>query len=924
MGVPWLRRMNIKRASNRFGVTILAVLSLASWGSAAGFDTGLNALALVTGLRGDNQLAAQGNGWLRLRGIPEPGISSVQEIAAHQRALAELQARGFHTCVLMMPAAASWAKGVRALPGSRLPIDLTEAFAWGQRLGRTYGALVDAWEIDNEPDIGFLAENPEAYAAFFKAVALGIRAGAGETEKLKAERLKAETRGLKAGELKPEELKPERLKTERLKAEELKAENSDTSGLKLQASSLSSPASNLIPQVSGLSPAASGFSSHLSTDAPAAKAPRVLMAPLALPPGPYFERLMANEFFSYTDGFNYHYYGYAEDFSEVYGQFEMAVGRTIPSPPLLGAAETNRRVKDNAPYLGSLPVFLTEYGYGMLGADTRNTVAGRVAQWRWFRDVYAQATRLRIEGAMAFYLPPYLELGFQEFGLSMARGGGQRTEDGGRGTEDGGRGTEDGGRRTGDRGRRTGRALQPGQATDLGVGRIIPNPPPVNDADASRRIKDNPPYLKQQPVFQVEPAFTAGGLTFRPTDFGAEAVEPWMQRIGAKVNGNEASPALAWLLDQSLLRPALRDDEGQALAEPGKLKSETGNLKPETPNPSSLKSQLSALSSQLSTLRPQPSGLSPQVSPVVIDFVAGRGMLAVKQCQGFFLTGAADGSSTGMGELRIYNFSNAAISGRLEVGELARSTITSSTMVSLSPGQMRIVPVRLQVKAEDLHSRDWTVRFVPAQPGATNSIFSTQLYVDASRLVRRVVANLGVGDAGVQNAQVVDTRPIASEEPPAHAVGRWRVSQGIEVAEGEGVWRFTVTGFPAESLRPAVAELVLPDGFELPEGSLLELGYRIAPRSPASPAAATKEPVGICWRTANGNLFTVWRPPAATATWQNYGQMKRSFTMAFFGRAKLPWRFSENRPVSLVFQFRPSALPVTFEVKHAVISAYGR
>jgi hypothetical protein len=41
--------------------------------------------------------------------------------------------------------------------------------------------------------------------------------------------------------------------------------------------------------------------------------------------------------------------------------------------------------------------------------------------------------------------------------------------------------------------------------------------------------------------------------------------------------------------------------------------------------------------------------------------------------------------------------------------------------------------------------------------------------------------------------------------------------------------------------------------------------------------------------------------------------------MAFFGRAELPWRFAENRPVSLVFFLRPSQVPAIFEVRDARI-----
>jgi hypothetical protein len=52
---------------------------------------------------------------------------------------------------------------------------------------------------------------------------------------------------------------------------------------------------------------------------------RVVMAPLGLPPGPYFEALVRNDALRYTEGFNYHFYGYDEDFTGLYRQFEEAV-----------------------------------------------------------------------------------------------------------------------------------------------------------------------------------------------------------------------------------------------------------------------------------------------------------------------------------------------------------------------------------------------------------------------------------------------------------------------------------------------------------------------------------------------------------------------------------------------------------------------
>ena len=76
----------------------------------------------------------------------------------------------------------------------------------------------------------------------------------------------------------------------------------------------------------------------------------------------------------------------------------------------------------------------------------------------------------------------------------------------------------------------------------------------------------------------------------------------------------------------------------------------------------------------------------------------------------------------------------------------------------------------------------------------------------------------------------------------------------------------------------------------------------------------------VYFRTANGNLYggpPRMRPGEA---WATYAQSAQNFTMWFFGRAELPWRFRENRPVALVFFLRPAELPFTLEVRNAEIA----
>ncbi len=461
------------------------------------FDTGLTPEAARDLLTGPAQPTPPAGSWLRVRdmvhsevrgadgtGVPPwPGTKPAVTLVERRAALAALRARGYRLIALLRWPETSWVGGVRPdQPLRRLPLDLREAGARSRELAAAYGDLIDGWEIENEPDISFVEENPETYAAFLKACYLG---------------------------LKPEETGDRRRTTD-----------------------------------SGL----------------------VLMGAFALPPGPYFDAWAANDGLRYTDGFNYHYYGYAEDFTGVYAQFRSAV-TTAPSPDAAGSTVFQTRfypasagwqahelarfdfspaataptrdlllarplargepvlepagrwlvspgtsvreaggeweftvsapapgplrpamaelplppgtafdsaallafayrsasapssdvrpspsivrrppatLRSPSSVLGppssalrqppssavrrpssalrprALPIFLTEYGYGLLSAEAAATAAGRADQRAWFEAVRPQIRQLGIGGALAFLLSPYLEAGHNEFGLLQA------------------------------------------------------------------------------------------------------------------------------------------------------------------------------------------------------------------------------------------------------------------------------------------------------------------------------------------------------------------------------------------------------------------------------------------------------------------------------------------------------------------------
>jgi hypothetical protein len=77
-------------------------------------------------------------------------------------------------------------------------------------------------------------------------------------------------------------------------------------------------------------------------------------------------------------------------------------------------------------------------------------------------------------------------------------------------------------------------------------------------------------------------------------------------------------------------------------------------------------------------------------------------------------------------------------------------------------------------------------------------------------------------------------------------------------------------------------------------------------------------------RTQNGNLYEVYPTRQATSDWQRFIEPGDNFTMAFYGRAALPWRFKENKPVSLVMVMYPKSLPATYEFRQPQLIKLGR
>ncbi|WP_157772429.1 hypothetical protein [Lacunisphaera limnophila] len=454
-------------------------------GKRPGIDSGLDAIRFAR-----TELAAEARGeWVRLRSVD---LSKEHET---RHALHQLRAAGWRTCMMLRLSVKDWKT-------KYLPEDLRESYTHSRKLGVAFGDLMDAWEVDNEPDLGFVPELPERYAAFLKTYWLGLKEG------IKEAKAKPET-----GNLKPE--------------------------FSSQDSDLHAPAT------SGFRSQVSGFSN----------VPLVLMGSLGLPPGPWLERFAANDGFAYTDGYNYHYYGYADDFTGVYRQHETAVRQLSEERiRLLVSAPSTQQPATNTLRKKHLSVFLTEIGYGMLNKKARNTKEGRLRQWRWFRSVGTQISKLNIEGPMAFYLLPFLEYDQNEYGLTVA----------------------------------------PGSAVASNKVQVTSDKLGQSDAPAQGDL----------------PRKSAGGIEYAVEDFGVNSAEAWMEKIGSAQGGNEYTPALAWWM--AAPRSAalgVRSDAMSGLY--------TGNRR---------------TSQEWAVNAPTPS-------PVVIDFLPGKGLQPVKRYNGHFVVG---------------------------------------------------------------------------------------------------------------------------------------------------------------------------------------------------------------------------------------------------------------------------------------------
>lgn len=301
-------------------------------GTAFGVDTSLAAPEAEALLRQLDAEAAVRTAPLRIRRLAllftaQPDgrwqPTDAAQLAQVKEALGLLRKRGHALVALADIDLVKWGRGTRqGVVARRMPTDLRELSALAATLREHFDALVELWEVGNEPEI-FLFDNAEDYAAALKAFHWGYRQAPGE------------------------------------------------------------------PQA------------------------RVLMAPLAYPPGTYLQGLIANDLLRHTQGWNFHLYGFAEDIGPAYDQHLRALR------PLAARAPSVLRGTRQA-----LPVYLTEVGYAGMDSGSAATPEARARQQRWFARAREDLARRRPVMALAFVLKPYVSPLGREMGLVTRSEGG--------------------------------------------------------------------------------------------------------------------------------------------------------------------------------------------------------------------------------------------------------------------------------------------------------------------------------------------------------------------------------------------------------------------------------------------------------------------------------------------------------------------
>lgn len=898
----------------------LLVFSVAPARAGWSFDTGLTPERAATLLAEGDLPRAPAGSWLRLRGMAGsvvidadgheqpmvPGTTSAVSVARRRAALARLRAQGYCLVALIGWDDTTWKHGVRNPHGLReLPLDLREAYERCRLLAATYGDLIDYWEIGNEPDISFIEENPETYTAYLKACWWGIRAGDRErrirdhqTTDDRPQRQRREVRGQRSEVGDPE------------------SENDDA---KAGGKRLSSgpPAQNPIPGTPNLAPTCS----------------RALMAPLALPPGPWLEAFMANGGLNYTGGFNYHYYGYAEDFSGVYRQFHAAVkeltvgratarakerGRSKPAPlhgatfplphtPLLphslapssAPSVFQTRFFPNVQGWVAKPVAGFDFPASTAAAnrtvlETRPLAAGEPKlhpQGRWLATpgVTVQET----PGGWIFHVtswsPEPLRPAMAELPLSTGWHADAdallrfdyRLVPAGEGPE--ARHPVAGGKAQGAK-RETNemhRSSTESARRPPSTHSLIPSFP--------HSLPFPLPHFRSLPVFLTEYGYGLLGREARFTAAGRARQQAWFAAVAAQTRRLGLDRAMAFVL-----RPYLERDFNEfgllETAPNGRRQAQgaevAGPALVAGPNIPVDRGRKAEVGSQRSGVREQGTQVP---TPEALRTGARWGHNVVSPALATLLA-----------------------SGLKPVSERAWGVPAATR----SPVVIDFVPDRGLVQAKTSCGYYMTGDHGRGLPADGRLVLYN--LSDRTRTGTLTLQGDAWSLAGGERCETLSLPPGERREIPV------RIRPGGSVFKPDVARAFWRAKWPVRNARHPMQENQAVEPKQ--PGPAVRTTQTVTPSHATPRPLARPEPhqalFDVYFRTRNGNLYRTWQRLRASDRWQPYFERLGNYTMAFYGRARRPWRFSDNRPAALVFIFRPDRLPATFEIRDAQVVDY--
>ncbi len=893
-----------------------------------GFDTGWPPEQSAAFLQNAG-IGGEHGTWLRLRDLPQSeiwnedgeivtpweGAIGTASLSERRKILVSLRQRGHRIVALLRWKRESWDSGTRTHHGrSWLPSNLLEPFQRSFDLAYTYGDLIDAWEVENEPDIGFVPENAETFASFHKACALGIIAG----------------------------------------------RQASISHMENSKGQFWRPPPN-----------------KRAVSA-------VMHSPLALPPGPYWDELVANDVLNYTEAFNYHFYGYPEDFQGVRNVWIAALNEAI-SPKRIEwrskqISDFNR--VDSNMSASALPLFLTEYGYGLLDRYDRHTIEGRERQKRFFTLTVPSITDGSIVGAMAFVIKPYYENGVNEFGLLAEVPNDVRSK------------SDKQHELNLLRGQRTDRDDQ--TKNTLEHSHDSENLDPLWDNSWGHDVSLLSEFNRPSSVVidfiagdEIKSVKRYNGHILPHAQFHAKAVvngSSGRQESSESVTSSgEFSIVLYNFSDESITGTLAVDlGLGEIIEIPAAAKTAATTASPPTADDDRTPAKRTARPyirpiSPRSSLLPSVTTSWPDANTRIIKNDSNQSYVMTSALE--FLLDAASKVNDRKGEIESQNYLRPTKLTRTRdldqpeptklISNLANKPRTNSDQspflkeqITLKPRERREIKLFATIPSDEFQphrlSATWLTKH--ALPRALNvqeevsetasgdlskslhpstrlgnpivaSRLETQLYPSTSvfRLQQKDTFEFTAEDnAEARGKQLTRSRAngeaMLTQNP---ALDRWLNTPGSNIEETPHGWRITINDLPPAPLRYAEIELPLPDDWVFPPDASLSFRYRLVPADPTDsnlelPYAEFKlkqndparyEEFDVNLRYSDGSLWSVWPRLFAKRQTQSYLEFSRNFTPMFFSRPVQ----SESLPVSLTFTFRPRVLPCIIEVDHCEV-----